>query len=94
MRFHSILSISLLALSGCGVVAEKTNFLSDDDVRAKSARAAGYEPSEVQLISRTTEGTNTYAVIRAKGNKTFSCILNGGNALTMGIVNPPSCVRK
>jgi uncharacterized lipoprotein len=88
----TIISGALIAvLSGCAVVAEKTNFLNDDDVRRESARALGLQPDEVKLVSRATEGTNTYAVLQAKNGKKYTCTLNGGNLLTAGMVNPPQC---
>ena len=87
-----IISAALVTLfSGCAVVAEKTNFLNDDDVRRQSARALGLQPDEVKLVSRTTEGSNTYAVLQAKNGKKYACTLNGGNLLTAGGVNPPQC---
>ena len=79
---------------GCAVVAEKTNFLSDTDVQRISARAIGYEPNDVVVQSRSTEGTNTYTTVKTKDGKVFSCTINGGNLLTSGMVNPPSCMRK
>lgn len=85
---------SVAALSGCAVVAEKTNFLNDDDVRRASARAIGMQPDEVKIVSRTTEGTNTYAVIQAKNGKSYACTINGGNILTAGMINPPTCTAK
>jgi len=81
-------------LGGCAVVAEKTNFLSDNDIKSKVAGTLGYSPNDITLISRRTEGTDTYAVVSAKNNKQFACTLNGGNLLTAGIVNPPNCVAK
>jgi hypothetical protein len=86
--------LSITALGGCAAVAEKTNFLKDDDVRKASARAVGLQPDEVKLVSRTTEGTNTYAVIQAKNGKNYACTINGGNILTAGMMNPPTCTAK
>jgi hypothetical protein len=81
-------------LCGCAVVAEKTNFLSDNDIKSKVAGTLGYSPNDITLTSRRTEGTDTYAVVSTKNNKQFACTLNGGNLLTAGIVNPPNCVAK
>lgn len=84
--------VSLLA--GCSTVAEKTNFMSDDDIKSKVAGTLGYSVNNVTLTSRRTDGTNTYAMVKTNDKKEFSCTLNGGNLLTMGIVNPPSCTAK
>lgn len=78
-------------LTGCSTVAEKTNFISDDDIKSKVAGTLGYSVNDITLTSRRTEGTNTYAMVKTNDRKKFSCTLNGGNLLTMGIVNPPSC---
>ena len=93
LRFGTVCLLAALA-SGCAVVAEKTNFMSDDDIKSKVAGTLGYAPGEINLVSRRTEGTNTYAVISVKGRKEFACTLNGGNLLTAGIVNPPSCMPR
>jgi len=92
----SIITIALLVLtlSGCAVVAEKTNFLSDTDLKSQAAGALGYTTADITLVSRRTEGTNTYAVVKTMDNKNFNCIVNGGNLLTMGMVNPPTCNQK
>ena len=89
-----VCSFIIALLSGCAVVAEKTNFLSDADLKSQTAGALGYSPENITLVSRRTEGTNTYAVVKTNDNKNFSCTVNGGNLLTMGMVNPPMCNQK
>lgn len=79
------------ALGGCAAVAEKTNMISDNTVKSQTAGALGYVPNDLEIVSRRTEGTNTYVVVKVKDNREFACTLNGGNILTMGMVNPPSC---
>jgi len=86
--------VTAALLGGCAVVAEKTNFMSDSDIRSKVAGTLGYMPEDITLVNRRTEGTNTYAMVRAKDKKEFACTLNGGNLLSAGIVNPPSCMPK
>ncbi|MDH7453089.1 hypothetical protein QF205_08395 [Luteimonas composti] len=83
-----------LALSGCTSLASGTNSLSDDRIRSESAGALGYDPAELTLVSRRTEGTNTYASLKAADGKEFTCIINGGNLLSLGMTNPPACGRK
>lgn len=86
--------IFLCLIAGCSTVAEKTNFMSDDDIKSKVAGTLGYSVNNITLLNRRADGTNTYAVVKTNDRKEFSCTLNGGNLLTMGIVNPPSCTPK
>jgi uncharacterized lipoprotein len=87
-------ALCALALAGCSTVAEKTNFVSDDKLKSQAAGTLGYAPSDLTLVSRRTEGTNTYVVLKASDKKEFACTVNGGNLLTMGMVNPPSCNKR
>lgn len=81
-------------ISGCSTIAEKTNFISDDQIRSKVGGALGAAPDSVTIISRRTSGTDTYVDVRVQGKRDYACTLNGGNALTMGIINPPTCNPK
>lgn len=81
-------------LAGCSTVAEKTNFVSDESLKSQAAGAIGYAPADLTLVTRRTEGTNTYAMLRTKDKKEFACTINGGNLLTMGMVNPPVCTKR
>jgi len=96
MRAFPLLAIFVLPmlLSGCDTIASKTNILSDDKIKSSAGGAIGYEPSEVEILSKRVEGTNTYVVVRTNDKKQFSCIINGGNILTMGMTNPPQCAPK
>lgn len=87
-------AVLVTLLSGCSTVAEKTNFLSDADIKSKVAGTLGHAADAISLTSRRTEGTNTYVTVRLKDKKEFACTLNGGNLLSAGIVNPPSCTPK
>ncbi len=87
----AVLSITL---AGCSTVAEKTNFLSDESIKSKVAGTLGHDPASLTLVNRRTDGTNTYVTVRTNNKKEFACTLNGGNLLSAGIVNPPSCTPK
>lgn len=98
---HSRFSLSMAAclvvtlqMSACSTLAEKSNVLSDERLIAESAGALGLVPAELKLLSRSTAGTNTYAVLRGKGGKEYRCTINGGNLLSFGMVNPPTCQVK
>lgn len=87
-------ALFLTLLSGCSTVAEKTNFLSDADIKSKVGGTLGHAAQSITLIDRRTEGTNTYVTVRLKDRKEFACALNGGNLLSAGIVNPPTCTPR
>ncbi|MBB5018441.1 hypothetical protein HNQ59_001730 [Chitinivorax tropicus] len=82
------------ALAGCAAVAGKTNMLSDDDIKSKSAGVLGYQPNELTLLNKRVDGTDTYVNLKTKDGKEFTCLINGGNLLTLGMTNPPMCNRK
>ena len=86
--------VASASLAGCASLASSTNSLTDERIRSESAGALGYEPSELTLVSRRTEGVNTYASLRSADGKEFTCIINGGNLLSLGMTNAPSCGRK
>ena len=90
----SLLCTVALALAGCTTIASKTNTLDDEKIRSQTSGVLGYEPAELTVVSRRTEGTNTYAQLKANDGKEFTCVINGGNLLTLGMTNPPSCSRK
>lgn len=94
--FSALVGAAVLAstLCGCAAIAEKTNFMSDGDVKSKVAGTLGRAPDDITLISRRTEGTNTYAVVRTRDKKEYACTLDGGNLLSAGMVNPPSCMPR
>ncbi|MGJ7917766.1 hypothetical protein ACI48D_20090 [Massilia sp. LXY-6] len=81
-------------ISGCSTIAEKTNFISDDHIKSKVGGTLGASPEAVTILSRRTSGTDTYVEVRLPSKRVYTCTLNGGNALTLGLVNPPSCSPK
>jgi hypothetical protein len=85
---------ALLALGGCSSIAGSTNRLSDDRLKSEAAGALGLSPGELALLNRRTEGTNTFYAVKARDGKEYNCIINGGNLLSFGMTNPPSCKRK
>ena len=80
--------------TGCATIAGSTNTLTDERIMSETSGALGYAPNELTLVNRRTEGTNTYASLKANDGKEFTCIINGGNLLTMGMSNPPMCSKK
>jgi len=82
-RIFGAALIAALLLGGCATVAESTTMLSDEKILSQTAGALGYPATDLTITSRRTEGTNTYVDLRAKDRKEFTCIINGGKALTM-----------
>jgi len=89
-----IVIYAAIGCSGCASLAAGTNTLSDERIKSESSGALGYSPDELNIVSRRTEGTNTYVSLKAKDGKEFTCIINGGNLLSMGMTNPPMCNKK
>jgi len=85
---------ALTSLTGCADIASRTNMLTDEKIKSETSGALGYSPDDLTITSRRTEGVNTYVNLKADDKKEFVCILNGGNLLTMGMVNPPMCGKK
>lgn len=81
-------------LTGCGSIAGSTNMLSDERLKSEAAGALGLSPSDLTLLNRRTEGTNTFYSVKGRDGREYSCTLNGGNLLSFGMTNPPSCNRR
>lgn len=94
LRSTSLILVTLITLGGCSSIAGSTNSLSDDRLKSEAAGALGLSPSDLTLLNRRTEGTNTFYAVKGKDGKEFACTLNGGNLLSFGMTNPPSCSRK
>ena len=96
MKKIAALTISFLGISvaGCTTIAGSTNMLSDERIKSETGGVLGLSPSQLTIVDRRTEGTNTYVQLKAKNGQEFNCIINGGNLLSMGLVNPPMCSKK
>lgn len=95
MKIAATIAVSCaLGLAGCSAIAAKTNVLSDTKIISSSAGVLGLEPSQLTLVSKRVDGTNTYANLKAAGGKEYTCVINGGNLLSMGMTNPPMCSKK
>jgi hypothetical protein len=95
-RVMAIASVSLLSIfiTGCSTVASSTNMLSDDKIKSETAGTLGVSPSQLTILNRRTEGTNTYVVLKSSNGQEHACTINGGNLLSFGMVNPPVCNKK
>jgi hypothetical protein len=86
--------LGAFAVTGCAAIASGTNTLTDERIKAETSGALGYSPDQIDIVSRSTQGVNTYVSLVAAGKQEYTCIINGGNILTMGMVNPPMCSKK
>jgi hypothetical protein len=77
-----------LMLAGC---ADK--ILSDDRIRDNTALALNVPATSIVISDRRYDGmTNTYYTARTS-HATYSCVINGGSVMAMGMTNPPQCSR-
>jgi hypothetical protein len=44
-------------------------------------------------VNKHVDGTNTYVAVKANGGE-YNCVINGGNLLSFGMTNPPTCAKK
>jgi hypothetical protein len=65
--------------------------LSNDRIVDETTGALGMLPNDITIENRRTEIINTYYTVKTKDGKEFNCIINGGNILTLGILNSPRC---
>ncbi|WP_449302099.1 hypothetical protein [Pseudoxanthomonas mexicana] len=95
MRFRTLACTSLAAFClttvGCSSIASRTNSLSDERILSETGGVLGLSPSELTLVERRTEGTNTYVTLKTRNGKIYACTVNGGNLLSFGMTNPPVC---
>ena len=94
LRNTVLIGAVTLVFTGCTTLAGSTKMLTDDRIRSETSGALGYSPDDMTIVSRRTEGVNTYVNLKAKDGKEFTCIVNGGNLMSMGMTNPPSCGKK
>ncbi|TDK22679.1 hypothetical protein E2F46_13000 [Luteimonas aestuarii] len=87
-------SVVSVALVGCASIAGSTNNLTDERIKSDTSGVLGYQPGDLEIVNRRTEGTNTYVNLKTNDGKEFACVINGGNLLTLGMTNPPSCAKK
>lgn len=94
LKRNLVICATTLVMAGCATIAGNTNTLTPDKIKSETSGALGYQPSDITILSKRTEGTNTYVNLKASDGKEFTCIINGGNLLTFGMTNPPSCAAK
>jgi hypothetical protein len=89
-----ILTISAILTASLPLLGCADKILSDDRIRDNTALALNMPNSSIVISDRRYDGmTNTYYTARtAKG--TYTCVINGGSVMAMGMTNPPECSRR
>lgn len=80
-----VLFIAVVGLSGC-----TSQLLSDARIADNTAGILGVAPSDVAISGRREAFPNTYYTATVRG-VAHACTINGGTALSFGMVNVPSC---
>lgn len=84
MKKHTLAALAILAIPGCA-----DQLMSDN--RLQGAVGSALNDPNVTISGRHFDGaTNTYVVAKTN-HGTYSCTVNGGGALALGIINPPVC---
>lgn len=58
--------------------------LSDADLVTKASGVLGVDYSEISLLSKHMDGTNTYFQVKQKGGRIFNCRVNGATCCHLG----------
>lgn len=83
-----------LLIGSCFISGCASTILSDDRLISNTAGVLGVPQNELTITNRREETPNTYYIATTKSGKKYACVINGGNMLTFGMTNPPSCVKK
>jgi hypothetical protein len=87
------LRLALVALPLVAGACANT-LMSDDRIRSNTATALGVPADQVTISDRRYDGmTNTYYTATA-ARRSYSCTVNGGTALSLGVMNPAQCSPK
>ena len=89
MKKNFFLFVSLAVLFffvGCA-----TTILSNDRIVGETAGVLKMLPNDITIENRRTELINTYYTVKTTDGKAYNCIINGGNILTLGLLNSPRC---
>jgi hypothetical protein len=92
MKIRSAIMIACLG----GMSACQTTLLSNDRIVSETAGVLGVPQSELSISDRVRDGpTNTrYMAADSKTGARYACVINGGGALALGMVNPPTCNKQ
>ena len=79
-------ALSSAALSGCA-----NAILSDDRIQSNTAMALHVSPERVQISDRRYDGGVDTFYVATVGRRSYSCVINGGTVMSLGMTNAPQC---
>jgi hypothetical protein len=82
--------IITIFLTGCTA----STMLSDQKILANTAGILGTSADDLTISNRNEQMPNTYYKITTTSGSEYACVINGGNFMTMGMVNAPQCTKK
>lgn len=77
-------------LAGCASMYGGAS-IADDSLKSEISAALGLSPAELTIVSRRSEGVNTYVNVKTKAGKEMVCRITGGGVMMMGFKTPPAC---
>ena len=90
MRYsRSALVLAPVALASCS-----NTMLPDDKIRTETASVLGVAPDQVAISSRNSDGVSDTSYLATANNRTYSCTINGGTVLSLGMSNAPVCTPR
>jgi hypothetical protein len=87
VTFATLLAAAAL-LSAC-----QAEMLSDDRIIFNTSGVIGVPAVQLTISDRRSNTTDTYYTAHTKAGATYACVINGGGALALGMVDPPSCSK-
>lgn len=88
---HHLIVIAVCACLSAGCASQ---ILSDERIRTNTAGVLGESAESVSISNRREQTPNTYYTATIKSGAEYDCLINGGNVMTLGMVNPPLCNKK
>jgi hypothetical protein len=89
VAFGRAIMLATLLASASGCVGTKI-LVPNSRLASNTAGVLGVSPDAITITDRRGAGTNTYYVAHV-ANRVYACTVNGGNLMTLGMVNPPTC---
>jgi hypothetical protein len=84
-------SVALVAVTGLTGCADQ--MLSDGRIADSTATAIGTTPDNITISGRHSDMTNTSYIAQTTAGLRYTCTINGGGLLAVGMTNPPSCTK-
>jgi hypothetical protein len=82
-------AIAVLFLSSCA-----DQMLSNDRIASATSGMLGLQPNQVAISDRRSDMNRTYYTATTNAGQQYTCLIAGGNAMTMGMTGAPICGKK